>query len=382
MLPYGRQNIDEEDIQAVIAALRSDFLTTGPKVAEFEHKLCEVTSAKYAIACSNGTTALHLAGLALGVGPGDAVIVPTATFLATANSVRYCGADVVFADVDPITGLMGVEHLEEALGRAGDKNVKAVYPVHLSGRCVDLQSLKRVADQHNIKIVADGAHAVGGQVNDAPVGAGLFEDMTTFSFHPVKTIAMGEGGAITTNNEEFAQKMAIYRHHGMVPKSEQGPWCYEMQDLGYNYRVTDIQCALGLSQLKKLEKFVQRRDQIVGMYNEYLSSLSDIVVTPHKESHCNPAWHIYACLVDFDQLTLNRASFMMALREKGIGTQVHYIPVHIQPYYQSLYGEIELSGAMSYYAKEISFPLYPHMSDEDVKYVADTVISLIQEAKK
>lgn len=379
MIPYGKQTIDEDDIAAVVEVLRSDFLTTGPKVQEFETSLCELTGAKHAIACANGTVALHLAALALGVEQGNAVIVPSLTFLATANAARYCGAEVVFADVDPNTGLMGAKELKEALTRCGDLNPKAVFPVHLTGQCANLVEIKEVADQYNLKIVADASHAIGGTLHDSPVGSCVYEDITTFSFHPVKTVTMGEGGAVTTNNPEYAKHMARLRHHGMVAKPEQGSWYYEMSELGYNYRITDIQCALGISQMKKLERFVERRREIVNLYNKLLAPLSDIIRTPIENGYCNPAWHLYAIQIDFEKVKIGRKEFINALRSKNIGTQIHYIPVHHQPYYKNRYGDIALPGADAYYERTLSLPLYPNMDDSDVELVVTELKNIIKD---
>ncbi len=377
MIPYGRQTIDEDDIQAVTKVLRGNFLTTGPEIQKFEKSICAVTGARYSIACSNGTTALHLAGLALNLHEGDAVIVPSLTFLATANVVRYCNAEVVFADVDPYTGLMRACDLEDALTRCGDLTPRAVFAVHLTGQAVNLQAISEIAKANNLKIVADAAHAIGGFVHDTPVGSCEYEDFSTFSFHPVKTIAMGEGGAVTTNNKEHFEKMARLRHHGMRPTPDKGTWAYEMVDLGYNYRVTDMQCALGISQLKKIEQFVERRHKIVSLYDELLKPLNSIIKTPKKMDYCNPAWHLYAVQIDFKKAGVSRQELMSLLRDKNIGTQVHYIPVHHQPYYKNRYGDIALSGADNYYERTLSLPLYPAMSNSDVQFIASELIKII-----
>ncbi|MCC6597458.1 MAG: UDP-4-amino-4,6-dideoxy-N-acetyl-beta-L-altrosamine transaminase [Alphaproteobacteria bacterium] len=380
MIPYGRQCIEEDDIEAVAQVLRSDFLTTGPKIPEFEAALCALTGARHAVVCSNGTTALHLALIAAGIGPGDAAIVPSMTFLATANAVRYCGADVVFADVDADTGLMEAHHLERALARAKDLslNVKAVLPVHLTGRCVDMRALKPLAERHNLKMIADCAHAVGSAHHGTPAGSGLYEDFATFSFHPVKTIAAGEGGAVTTNNAEHAAQMRIIRSHGMAPAPQNGPWAYDMQELGYNYRMTDLQCALALSQLKKIDRFIQRRAEIVALYDRLFADLPSPFQRPALCcTDCVPAWHLYAPRIDFTALGMSRADFVLRLREKGVGTQVHYIPVHTQPYYKNLYGDIALPGANQYYERTLSLPLFPLMRDEDAEYVVQTIKDVI-----
>lgn len=379
MLPYGRQYIDDDDICAVVEALKSDFLTTGPMVDAFESALCEVTGAKYAVACSNGTTALHMAAICAGLGKGDVAIVPSVTFLATANAVRFTGADVVFCDVNPDTGLMEAEHLEKTLEycRRKNLNVKAVFPVHLKGQCVNLQAIGEVISSYDLKVIADSCHALGGGLYKKPVGSCDFEDMSAFSFHPVKTIAMGEGGAVTTNSDECANKLRLLRSHGMVKLPEQEPWFYEMSEIGFNYRISDIQCALGISQLKKLSVFIERRRHLVGVYNDRLTGVSPYITCPHALSYNNPAWHLYSLQIDFDGLGVKRSDVMNSLFEKGIGTQVHYIPVHSQPYYQFLYGDIELPGAQVYYEQTLSFPLYYGMDDDDVGYVVSCLQSIL-----
>ncbi len=377
MIPYGRQSIDEEDIAEVAKVLRGDFLTTGPKVAEFERALCDLTGAKHAVACSNGTTALHLAGLALNLQAGDHVIVPTLTFLATANAVRYCGAEVIFADVDPHTGIMTAEHLAETLENNQDKTIKAVFPVHLTGQCVDMEKITPLARAHNLKIIADCAHAIGSQTNGAQAGACIFEDMATFSFHPVKTIAAGEGGAIMTNRQDQAERMRRLRSHGMAPAPAIGPWAYEIQELGFNYRMTDFQCALGLSQLQKIDRFIARRSALATLYDTLLHHIAPVIAPPKRLTHCCPAWHLYAVRIDFDALGMTRADLMNALRDRGIGTQVHYIPVHHQPYYKNRYGTLALQGADHYYEHTLSLPLFPAMTERDVAFVVDNIKNII-----
>lgn len=371
-LPYGRQCIDDGDIDAVVEVLRSDFLTTGPKIRLFEDALSGATGAQDVVACSNGTTALHLALITLGVGPGDAVIVPTITFLATANAVRYVGADVIFADVDPQTGLMSAEHAKDALERCGDLTPKVMMPVHIGGHLCDLKALRALCDAHDMHMIADSCHAIGGSYDGAPVGACKYEDMATFSFHPVKTIAAGEGGAVTTNSKEWADKMRTLRSHGMTPTPEKGLWAYEMQELGYNYRITDMQCALGISQLQRLDSFIERRKEIAAMYDKLFDGIQG-VQTPYSEVTSGSGWHLYALRIDFEALNISRHEFMQALRDKNVGSQVHYIPVHSQPYYEGLYGLLELSGADHYYEHTLSIPLYPTMTDDDARYVVDAI---------
>lgn len=377
-LPYGRQMIDEDDEAAVLAALRSDFLTTGPMVGTFEEALSAVCGGAQTVACSNGTTALHLACMAMEIGPGDAVIVPTLTFLATANAVRYCGADVVFADVDPDTGLMGVHEAEEAITRAkaAGKKLKALFCVHLAGQMCDLKGLSELANKHDLFLLSDSCHALGSRRDGAMAGECRYEDVAAFSFHPVKTIAMGEGGAVTTQHDYMARAMRTARSHGMVHTPEDGPWAYKMPDLGYNYRVPDVLCALGVSQLKKLGGFIEKRQRLAALYDELLAPLAPVIQTPQRVCEDEPAWHLYALRIDFAALGMDRAMFMNALKAQGIGSQVHYIPVHSQPYYKGLYGELSLPGAQHYYEHTLSIPLYPALEEAEARRVAEAITAL------
>lgn len=378
MFPYGKQSIDEGDIRAVVEVLQSDFLTTGPKIQEFENALCEVTNAKHAIVCGNGTEALHLSCMAVGVGPDDCVIVPSTTFLATANCARYCGAEVVFSDVNPRTGLMEGEHLIDALSRCGDLKPRAVIPVHLNGQCAPLNEIKQICSEHKLKLIADSCHALGTTYNDKPVGSCEFEDMAVFSFHPVKTIAMGEGGAITTQDDELAEKMRLLRNHGMKKVPEKGPWYYEMEHLGYNYREPDILCALGISQLKKLRSFAHKRQELSATYDNLLKPLHEYVQPIGRVKNCTPVWHLYAVQFDFDRISYDRAELMQRLLAEGVGTQVHYIPVHTQPYYTNRYGDIDLPGSQSYYSRVLSLPLYPAMAKADVEGIVNIIEKVIR----
>jgi len=373
MLPYGKQTIEQDDIDAVTQALKHDFLTTGPKVAEFEAVLAKVTGASEAVAVGNGTQALHLACLACDISAGDYAIVPSVTFLATANAIRYCGAEVLFCDVDPTTGLMDVNYLNQLLDTHKDKNIKAVLPVHLGGQLADLKAIRDLSKTYDFKVIADSCHALGTEMEDYNVGSCGLEDMATFSFHPVKTIAMGEGGAITLNDAELAKKMRLMRSHGMEPTPQNGLWAYEMQELGYNYRVTDIQCALGVSQLKKLDRFIEKRRTLARLYDERLKPLSPVILPPQRIEAQNPAWHLYAVRINFDMLDVSKDQLMKILKEHKIGAQVHYIPVHSQPYYKNRYGEQLLPGAEQYYSQTLSLPLFPAMEESEVEYVVETL---------
>lgn len=394
-LPYARQSIDDEDIAAVSDALRDEYLTTGPRVAQFEAALQSVTGAQYTVACSNGTAALHLAAMALNLGPGDAVIVPSITFLATANAARYQGAEVIFADVDPDTGLMRADDVERALKRAGDLNVRAIFPVHLNGQPADMVSLGKIAVAHGLDVVEDCAHALGTKTRYAntwrPVGACEHGVMCTFSFHPVKAIAMGEGGAVTTNDAELGLRLNTLRNHGLLRDRSRferqdlvydsagmpSSWYYEMQEFGYNYRLPDINCALGISQLAKLNRFLTRRRWLVDRYVECLEGLDPVTRPIHFVPDSEVGWHLFVVQIDFDALGMTRQAVTQRLVERGIGSQVHYFPVHRQPYYRHRYGDIDLPGAEHYYSRALSLPLFPAMSDDDPARVVDALKDII-----
>jgi UDP-4-amino-4,6-dideoxy-N-acetyl-beta-L-altrosamine transaminase len=374
VLPYGRQTIEDDDIAAVVEALRADFLTTGPAVEAFEDAFAATVGARYAVACSNGTAALHLALLALDVKPGEVVIAPAITFLATANCARYVGADVIFADVDPDSGLMTPATLAAAIARVGDRRLRAVLPVHLRGDAADLPGLAALAHAAGAVLVEDAPHALGttmryGNVAEC-VGDGRHSAMATFSFHPVKTIATGEGGMVTTNDPALAVRLRTLRSHGMVRPEDGDPWWYEMPEPGFNYRLPDILCALGQSQLKKLPRFAARRRALAGAYHAALAPLAPIVRIATQPAWSDPVLHLMTVLIDFEAAGRTRRDVVEALKSQGIGSQVHYIPVHTQPYYRALYGPQSLPGAEAWYARCLSLPLYPGMADEDVDRVA------------
>ena len=389
-LPYGRQSVSEEDISAVVDVLHSNHLTTGPAVDAFEAALCNVTEAPYVVACANGTAALHLTALALKLGPGDKVIVPAITFLATANGPRLTGADIIFADVDPQTGLMEAEHLEQAIAIAGGP-VKAIYPVHLNGQCANLKDIRDVANSVGAAVIEDACHALGGEYDSSPIANCLHSDMAILSFHPVKTIACGEGGAVTTRNESLYERLCQLRSHGIERDSchfqqrEQAfdinghpnPWYYEMNELGFNYRLSDIHAALGTSQLNRLEEFVTVRRKLVEVYRKALVKFSPTIDIVGPASNSSTAWHLMVVLIDFDNASIDRASTMRRLREKGIGSQVHYIPVPWQPYYRKNSPAHDFPGAEAYYERCLSLPLYPAMSEDDVRRVVETLGNIL-----
>lgn len=393
-LPYGRHHIEDDDIASVVAVLKGDFLTTGPATQAFEKALAERTGASHAVVCSSGTTALHLAALALDLGPGDGVVVPSITFLATANAARYVGADVIFVDVDPDTGLMRPDDFLKAIKRSPSR-VKAVFPVHLAGQSPDMQAIAEIARKNDIVIVEDACHALGSTYPSASgqalVGGCEHSDIAAFSFHPVKTIAMGEGGAVTTNDEKLAKRMKRLCSHGMTRETEdfinqamafddQGaanPWYYEMQELGFNFRASDIHCALGLSQLNKFERFAERRKNLTSSYDQALKPLWPVLRPIGRMPGCDPVWHLYVVFIDFAAAGISRADVMTLLRQKGIGSQVHYVPVHCQPYYRKLYGNVSLPGADRYYERCLSLPLFPGMKDADIQRVVEALTLLI-----
>ncbi|WP_340644494.1 UDP-4-amino-4,6-dideoxy-N-acetyl-beta-L-altrosamine transaminase [Phenylobacterium sp.] len=372
-LPYGRQTIEDDDIAAVAEALRGDFLTTGPLVEAFESAFADKVGARHAVACANGTAALHLAMLALDVQPGEVCIAPSITFLATANCARYVGAEVVFADVDPLTGLMTPDTLAEAISRVGDRRLRAVLPVHLRGDTAELPALAALARDAGAVLVEDAPHALGSTMtfgNTAErVGDGRHAAMATFSFHPVKTIATGEGGMVTTNDDALAQRLKTLRSHGMMRPAEADPWIYEMAEPGFNYRLPDILCALGLSQLAKLDRFAARRRALAARYLEALKPLAPLVTPAARPDWSDPVLHLMVALIDFPATGKTRRQVVDGLKARGVGTQVHYIPVHSQPYYRERYGPLSLPGAQAWYETCLSLPFYPGMADEDVDRV-------------
>lgn len=387
-LPYGRQSLDANDIAAVVAVLRGDFLTQGSAVERFEADIAATTGARHAVSCSSGTAALHLAYAALDFKPGDAVLVPAITFLATASAAFLAGATVVFADVDPDSGLLTPEHAEEAARRAerAGLRVRAAAPVHLAGQSVDMAGLARLASARGWRIVEDACHALGGAdaVHEAPVGACAVSAMTVFSFHPVKTVTAGEGGAITTNDDALANRLRRLRNHGMQrdPNAFQNPeaarddagnlasWYYEMSEPGWNYRLTDIQAALGSSQLRRLADFVAQRERLRTLYEEALAPLTPVARPTPRRSWSRPSWHLFVALIDFAALGLSRQRVMARLRAAGIGSQVHYIPLHHQPFWAPRHDGTVLAGAEAYYARCLSLPLFIGMEDRDVGRVA------------
>jgi UDP-4-amino-4,6-dideoxy-N-acetyl-beta-L-altrosamine transaminase len=387
-LPYGRQLIDSDDIAAIGDALRGDLLTTGPLVGKFECALARTIGARDTVACSSGTAALYLAARALGIGAGHTVIVPAITFVATASAPHLAGAEIVFADVDPETGLMRATDLESALARAPHGHADAVFPVHYAGQSCDMGGIAAIARANHMKIAEDAAHALGtvwAEPNGAllPIGANAFADLTTFSFHPVKTIAMGEGGAVSANDPELINRLRRARNHGITREPLEfiradaafdataavNPWYYELETPGFNWRISDINCALGLSQLGKLQRFINTRRVLSERYDQLLAPLAPLLRPLKRDPRSLTAWHIYPVRIEFAKAGVERAHVMRGMAAEGIGTQVHYIPVHRQPYYARRYGTASLPGADAYYDSTLTLPLHPAMSDSDAERV-------------
>lgn len=387
-LPYGQHHIDEDDIAAVADALRRYPLSGGPLLDEFENAFAANQQVADAVVCANGTAALHLALMAAGIGEGDYVIVPSVTFLSTANAVRMVGAEVIFADVHPDNGLMTVESYGQALSRASGP-VRAVMPVYLSGHFTAMELAKQ-AREHGQLVIADACHALGGSFADGgKAGGGSHADISTFSLHPVKAIAMGEGGMVTTDNKDYAHKMRLLRSHHMVrdpnvwQQQDMGfdgdapnPWYYEMTDLGYNYRPAAFQCALGISQLKRLADFHARRAELAQLYLDALAPLAPFI-RPVTAGDGISGWHLFQILIDFKAIGKSRRQVMQMLHDMGIGTQVHYIPVSHQPYYARRYGRLNLPGTEAFYSQCLSIPLFYNMKNTDVQRVVEALALVI-----
>lgn len=403
VIPYGKQSISQDDIDAVVEVLQSDYLTQGPKVKEFEEAFAEYVGAKYAVAVANGTAALHLNALALGVREGDKVITTPITFAASANCIRYCGGEVVFADIDPDTYLLDIEKVRVLLEADKEKQIKGIIPVDFAGRSVNMEAFRSLADEFNCWIIEDACHAPGAFFENSrgekiKAGSGTYADLAIFSFHPVKHIAAGEGGMITTNSEELYHKLLKLRTHGITKNEDEfsnsvdiaigetqhstfniqqyPSWYMEMQELGYNYRMPDINCALGLSQLQRVDEGLKQRQQIASVYREAFKSIPQITDKNYesdefKETQLNPhAHHLYVVEVE------DRLGLYNHLREQKVFAQIHYVPTHLMPYYQSLGNkEGDHPNAESYYSKCISLPMYPTLSEDEQQRVIDLIKS-------
>lgn len=372
-IPYGKQTISDDDINNVIEVLKSDFLTTGPIVKEFEEKIASYCDAKYCVAVSNGTTALHLASLVL-LNENDKVLTTPNSFLATSNSILYANAKPIFVDIKE-DGNIDLDLCEEELKK--DSSIKAIYVVHFSGNPVNQLKLKYLKEKYNIKILEDCAHSIGASFEGIKAGSCTNSDCSIFSFHPVKHITTGEGGAITTNSKEIYEKLLLLRGHGMSPRADIAPWHYDMVELGFNYRLTDISCALGLSQLKKLDSFLYLRRSIAKRYDDFFSKVD--FITPLYEFTNNSAYHLYVIKIDFEKFNIDKKELVLKMREKNIGLQYHYIPINKQPYYKKLgYGNEQTPVMDKYYEQAISLPIYPNLSQDEQKYVCQSIIEILK----
>jgi UDP-4-amino-4,6-dideoxy-N-acetyl-beta-L-altrosamine transaminase len=384
-IPYGRQSISDEDIKAVVNVLRSDWLTQGPVIKQFEQDVADYCGARYAVAVNSATSALHIACLAAGLGPGDTLWTSPNTFVASANCGLYCGAGVDFVDIDPYTYNLSVERLEEKLVAAQQNGTlpKLLIPVHFSGQSCDMARIADLAKIYGFRVVEDASHAIGGRYRQTVIGSCSYSDMTVFSFHPVKIITTGEGGMVLTNSRKLYKKLARLRSHGitrdpaLMEEDSHGPWYYQEIELGFNYRMTDMQAALGLSQLKRLDEFVARRQQLVDRYNQALSNLP--LVLPYQHPDVYSAFHLYVIRLKLNAMKINRRQVFEELRASGIGVNVHYIPVHTQPYFRTLgFNAGDFPEAEKYYKNAISLPMFPELSEKDQDYVIDTLRDILR----
>jgi len=383
MIPYGRQDINQQDIDAVVDVLQSDFLTQGPQVPLFEKALTDYTGAAYAVAVNSATSALHLACLALDVGPGDDVWTSPVTFVASANCALYCGAQVDFVDIDEKTYNLCPLALEQKLIQAEQKGMlpKVVVAVHLCGQPCDMAAISRLAERYGFRVIEDASHAIGGQYQNQPIGSGRYSDITVFSFHPVKIITTAEGGAALTNSSVLAEKLMLLRSHGItrdpaqMTREPDGPWYYQQIALGFNYRMTELQAALGVSQMQRLDQFVARRHELANRYNELLADLP--LTTPWQNPDGYSGLHLYVIRLQLENINKTHRQIFEALREQGIGVNLHYIPVHLQPFYQAMgFCNGDFPQAERYYQQAISLPMYHTLTEEQ----QDSVVQAVTDA--
>jgi UDP-4-amino-4,6-dideoxy-N-acetyl-beta-L-altrosamine transaminase len=384
-IPYARQSISNDDIQAVIEVLKSDWLTQGPMVERFEKAVAEYCGAKYAVAVNSATSALHIACLAAGLGQGDTMWTSPNTFVASANCGRYCGANIDFVDINERTYNISIQELEEKLKKASqsDRLPKVVIPVHFAGQSCEMESIRKLTTSYGITLIEDASHAIGGKYKGKPVGACAFSDMTVFSFHPVKIITTGEGGMILTNRRDLYEQLILLRSHGITRNTELmnedpcGPWYYEQLILGYNYRMTDIQAALGLSQLTQIDEFVRRRHEIAARYNERLKGLP--LYLPWQAPDTYSAYHLYVITLKPDEINKNHRQIFNELRANGVGVNLHYIPVHTQPYYKQLgFRNDDFPTALAFYGQAISLPMYYNLSEAEQDRVVEVLKGVLQ----
>lgn len=384
MIPYGRQDINQQDIDAVVEVLQSDFLTQGPMVPAFEKSIMDACNAKYAVAVNSATSALHIACIALGLGKGDSLWTTPNTFVASANCGLYCGAQVDFVDIDPRTYNLSVKALEEKLiiAEKEDKLPKVVIPVHFSGQPCDMAAIHALSQKYGFKIIEDASHAIGGKYKGEPIGNCRYSDITVFSFHPVKIVTTAEGGMAVTNNPKLAEQLNLLRSHGitrdetLMTKPADGPWYYQQIELGYNYRMTDMQAALGVSQMQRLNEYVTKRHELAERYNEILKDQP--VTLPWQSEDSYSGLHLYVIRLQLDKISKTHLEVFNGMREAGILVNLHYIPVHLQPYYQEIgFKEGQFPEAEQYYKEAISLPMFPTLTEEQQNQIVSTLKELL-----
>ena len=383
MIFYGKQSIDQSDIDAVVEVLKSDFLTQGPAIEKFEKCVAEYCGAKYAVAVTNATSALHIACLAAGLGKGDVLWTSPITFTASANCGRYCGADVDFVDIDPSTYNMSVDELEKKLQKIAVKP-KVVIPVHLAGQSCDMDKIYKLSQEYGFKVIEDASHAIGADYKSTKIGCCKYSDLTVFSFHPVKIVTTGEGGMDLTNDKELHEKLLLYRSHGitrdtkLMTRPVDGPWYYQQIELGFNYRMTDMQAALGYSQMQKVDEFVSRRRYLAKRYDELLKNINNIQL-PDQNEDTDSSWHLYVVRVDFSKISKTKQQIFAEMKDRGICLNLHYIPVHTQPYYKNMrFEDGDFPNSEKYYEEAFTLPLYYSLTDEQQDYIVKNLVEVLQ----
>ena len=383
MIFYGKQSIDENDIDAVVEILKSDFLTQGPAIEKFEKCVAEYCGAKYAVAVTSATAALHISCLSAGLGKDDILWTSPITFTASANCGRYCGADVDFVDIDPSTYNMSIAELEKKL-QAAEIKPRVVVPVHLAGQSCEMDKIYKLSQKYGFKVIEDASHAIGADYKETKVGCCKYSDMTVFSFHPVKIVTTGEGGMVLTNDKDLYEKLVLYRSHGITrdPKlmtgTADGPWYYQQIDLGFNYRMTDMQAALGYSQMQKVNEFVSKRRYLAKRYNELLKNINGIQL-PDQNEDTKSSWHLYVVRVDFSKISKTKNQIFAEMKEKGICLNLHYIPVHTQPYYENLgFKGGDFPNSEKYYEEAFTLPLYYSLTDEQQDHIVKSLVEVLQ----
>lgn len=383
MIFYGKQSIDQSDIDAVVEVLKSDFLTQGPAIEKFEKCVAEYCGAKYAVAVTNATSALHIACLAAGLGKGDVLWTSPITFTASANCGRYCGADVDFVDIDPSTYNMSVDELEKKLQKIAVKP-KVVIPVHLAGQSCDMDKIYKLSQEYGFKVIEDASHAIGADYKSTKIGCCKYSDLTVFSFHPVKIVTTGEGGMVLTNDKELHEKLLLYRSHGitrdtkLMTRPVDGPWYYQQIELGFNYRMTDMQAALGYSQMQKVDEFVSRRRYLAKRYDGLLKNINNIQL-PDQNEDTDSSWHLYVVRVDFSKISKTKQQIFAEMKDRGICLNLHYIPVHTQPYYKNMrFEDGDFPNSEKYYEEAFTLPLYYSLTDEQQDYIVKNLVEVLQ----